>query len=66
MNGNIKISLMAVFSATWSAQVVIDPFSIITREQKHRLKRHKHQKIEQGKGYNMVLITHFRVFAPED
>ena len=43
---------MAVFSATWSA--VIDAFSLITLEQKHGLKCHKHQKIEQGKGYNMV------------
>ena len=34
--------------------LVIDPFPLITREQKHGLKRHKYQKIEQGKGYNMV------------
>ena len=33
---------------------VIDPFSFITQQQKHGLKRHKHQMIEQGKGYNMV------------
>ena len=26
----------------------------VPREQKHRLKHHKHQKIEQGKGYNMI------------
>ena len=50
----LKISLMAHFSATWSASD-----HLITREQKHGLKRHKHQKIEQGKGYNMILITPF-------
>ena len=44
---------------------MIDPFSLITWEQKHGLKRHKHQKIEQGKGYNMVKITHFHVFPLE-
>ena len=38
---------------------VIDPFPLITQEQKHGLKCHKHQKIEQGKGYNMILITPF-------
>ena len=42
---------MAHFSTNWSAN---DPFSLITREQKHGLKHHKHQKIEQGKGYNTV------------
>ena len=36
---------------------MIDPFSFIIQEQKHGLKRHKHQKIEQGKGYNMILIN---------
>ena len=44
---------MADFSANIGL-LVIDPFSLITREQKHRLERHKHQKIEQDKGYNMV------------
>ena len=44
---------------------MIDLFSLITREQKHGLKCHKHQKIEQGKGYNMVEITHFCVFVRE-
>ena len=43
---------MADFSANWSASD--QPFFLITREQKHELKRHKHQKIEQGKGYNIV------------
>ena len=38
---------------------VFDPFPLITQEQKHRLKCHKHQKIEQGKGYNIILITSF-------
>ena len=38
---------------------MIDPFPLITQEQKHGLKHHKHQKIEQGKGYNMILITPF-------
>ena len=38
---------------------LVDPFPLITQEQKHGLKRHKHQKIEQGKGYNMILITPF-------
>ena len=49
---SLKISLMADFSANWSASD--RPVSLITREQKHELKRHKHQKIEQGKGCNMV------------
>ena len=58
MNGNIKISLMAHFSAILGLQV-IDLFPLITQEQKHGLKCHKHKKIEQGKGYNMILITPF-------
>ena len=53
----LKISLMAHFSATWSASD--RPVSLISQEQKHGLKRHKHQKIEQGKGYHMILITPF-------
>ena len=32
----------------------MDPFPLITREQKHELKHHKHKKIEQGKSYNIV------------
>ena len=50
---------MAHFSATWSA--VIDLFPLIIQEQKYGLKRLKHQKIEQGKDYNMILITPFRL-----
>ena len=38
---------------------VIDPFPLLT--QKKKLKRHKHQKIEQGKGNNMILITPFEL-----
>ena len=30
--------------------LLIDTFSLITQEQKHGLKHHKHQKIEHGKG----------------
>ena len=43
---------MADFSATWSTSY--RPVSLVTWEQKHGLKRHKHQKIEQGMDYNMV------------
>ena len=53
MNGNIKNKFNGLISLLIGL-LEIDPFSLITREQKHRLKHHKHQKIEQGKGYNMV------------
>ena len=56
MNGNIKNK----FNGSFLLQV-INPFPLITQEQKHGLKRHKHQKIEQGKGYNMILITPFEL-----
>ena len=46
MNGNIKNK--------FNGLIVIDPFSLVTPEQKQGLKRHKNQNIEQGKGYNMV------------
>ena len=43
---------MADFSANWSASDrPVFPYNSGTE---HGLKRHKHQKIEQGKGYNMV------------
>ena len=48
---------MAHFSAI--GLQVIDSFPQITQEQKHELKRHKNKKIEQGKGYHMILITPF-------
>ena len=48
----LKISFMA-HSLLLGLQV-IDPLPLITQEQKHGLKC---QKIEQGKGYNMILIT---------
>ena len=58
MNGNIKNKFNGSFSLLLGLQV-IDPFPLITQEQKHILKRHKHQKIERRKGYNMILITPF-------
>ena len=58
MNGNIKNKFNWLISLLLGLQV-IDPFPLITQEQKHGLKRHKPQKIEQGKGYNMILITPF-------
>ena len=60
MNGNIKNKFNGLISLLLGLQV-IDPFPLITQEQKHGLKRHKHQKIEQGKGYNIILITLFRL-----
>ena len=56
MNGNIKNKFNGLISLLIGL-LEIDPFSLITREQKHGLKHHKHQKIEQGKGYNMVWGT---------
>ena len=57
VNGNIKNKFNGSFLCYFSASD--RPIFLITQEQKHGLKRHKHQKIEQGKGYNMILITPF-------